>query len=478
VAFRGSWSSVASYFIGDTVFFNGSSYISLTNANFNSIPANGSPWALLAQQGVTGATGPTGSTGLTGPIGATGPQGIQGLIGSTGPTGPTGPPVAFQGTWSSLTTYGTGDAVFFNGSSYISLANANLNNTPNNGAPWALLAQQGVTGPTGPTGLTGATGPIGPTGPQGIQGIIGNIGPAGPTGPPVAFKGTWSNLTTYAAGDAVFFNGSSYISLANGNVGNTPTGGAPWALLAQQGATGPTGPTGPTGLTGATGATGPTGPAISFQGTWSNLTTYAAGGAVFFNGSSYISLAGGNVGNTPTGGAPWALLAQQGATGPTGPTGPSGSNGSTGAAGATGPTGPTGPAGASSSSANVFVAHGILPGNTTPVYVNISGDTVVNASGQAFAGGAMPVACTFNAITLTVYTFSGSASTDTVTATLYKNGSSTSLTASVSNPAAGATATISATASVSVAIGDLVAIQLSQTNGTPIVRAGIGTTCN
>src|SRR5947207_10142186 len=98
---------------------------------------------------------------------------------------------------------------------------------------------------------------------NGLYDITGSIGPTGPTGPqgaPVSFQGSWSNLTTYAAGDAIFFSGSSYISLASGNVGNTPTGGAPWALLAQQGSAGGTGPTGPQGTQGIVGATGPTGP--------------------------------------------------------------------------------------------------------------------------------------------------------------------------------------------------------------------------
>src|SRR5439155_18900145 len=96
--------------------------------------------------------------------------------------------------------------------------------TPPPGAPRALLAQQGSTGSTGstgPTGLTGATGPSGATGISGLTGSTGGSGPTGPigpTGPPVTFQGTWSNLTTYAAGDAVFFNGSSYISLSGGNV--------------------------------------------------------------------------------------------------------------------------------------------------------------------------------------------------------------------------------------------------------------------
>src|SRR5262249_12080156 len=150
-------------------------------------------------------------------------------------------------------------------------------------------------------GPTGAQGPLGPTGAQ---------------GPPVSFQGAWSNLTTYSAGDTVFYNGSSYVGLSSGNIGHTPTGGAPWSLLAQQGttgatgptgqsgsqgATGPTGPqgvqgapgsTGSTGAQGPTGPTGPQGPPVSFQGSWSNLTTYSAGDTVFYNGSSYISLSG------------------------------------------------------------------------------------------------------------------------------------------------------------------------------------------
>src|SRR6185503_1094914 len=200
-----------------------------SNGNTGNTPTAGAPWALLAQQGAAGPQG------LQGVQGVQGPQGLQGLQGVTGATGS---PVTFQGTFSAGTTYATGDAVFFNGSSYISLSNGNTGNTPTSGAPWALLAQQGATGPQGLLGLQGPQGLQGVQGPQGLQGLQG---PVGPTGSPVTFQGTFSNLTTYATGDAVFFNGSSYISLSGGNVGNTPTSGAPWALLAQQGAAGPQG---------------------------------------------------------------------------------------------------------------------------------------------------------------------------------------------------------------------------------------------
>jgi hypothetical protein len=201
----GTWNLITTYAVSQSVFFQGSTYISLVNGNFDNEPdtdvANHTGnWALIAQQGA---------------------------------------PVSFQGTWSGSTTYVIGGAVFFQGSSYISKVNSNLNNQPDlSPTQWALLAQQGGVGPTGPTGTTGA---------QGLQGIQGATGLTGATG-----------------------------------------------------ATGAQGPIGPTGATGAQGAIGPQGPPASFQGIWAIGTTYAVGGAVFFGGSSYISLVAGILDTSPT----------------------------------------------------------------------------------------------------------------------------------------------------------------------------------
>jgi hypothetical protein len=78
------------------------------------------------------------------------------------------------------------------------------------------------------------------------------------------WKGSWSGSVAYEAGDAVAFNGSSYVSLTSANTGNQPDiSPGSWELIAQKGDTGPQGPTGatgPQGTTGATGATGATGP--------------------------------------------------------------------------------------------------------------------------------------------------------------------------------------------------------------------------
>lgn len=198
--------------------------------------------------------GPTGPTGATGP---TGPAGADGFVGSDGATGPTG---------------ATGDV-----------------------------------GPTGPTGATGATGGVGPT---------GATGATGPTGADALwnFTGAYGGGTAYAVGDVATYDGQTWyrINSNGGNVGDTPSEGTFWTLIAAEGAIGPTGATGPQGEIGPTGATGadstvpgPTGP-IGATGPQGDL----------------------------------------GPTGPQGETGPIGPTGATGAASTvTGPTGPTGPDG-------------------------------------------------------------------------------------------------------------------------------------
>jgi hypothetical protein len=285
---------------------------------------NQGPQGIQGIPGVAGVAGAAGAAGATGPIGLQGLQGIQGLVGPAGPTGaagaigatgPQGPPVSFQGTWSNATTYAVGDAVFFNGSSYISLVSSNINHQPDTApAQWSLLAQQGATGATGPVGPTGATGSQGI---QGIQGPIGSTGPTGatgatgatgPQGPPVSFQGTWNIATTYALGDAVSYNGSSYISLVSGNVGFQPDiSNVKWGLLATAGTNGTNGATGATGPSGPTGAQGPAGPAgpAGANGSEVNAISYAM---QFVNpgtaGVYYISplYAGSNLtGNTTLG---------------------------------------------------------------------------------------------------------------------------------------------------------------------------------
>ncbi len=122
----------------------------------------------------------------------------------------------FKGNWDGATTYNAKDIVFYNGSSWFSLAGNNLDHFPDI-APtyWTLLAEKGAkgdtggTGPAGPvgptgatgaTGTTGATGATGPAGPIGLQGPQGPIGPQGPAGASPWVLGA-NNSAYYTAGN-------------------------------------------------------------------------------------------------------------------------------------------------------------------------------------------------------------------------------------------------------------------------------------
>jgi Collagen triple helix repeat (20 copies) len=256
--------------------------------------------ASVGTAGAVGATGATGAIGPAGPVGLTGPAGPQGATGATGATGSAGPPgMVYQGAYSSGTNYALGDVVLWQGTSYTSLLGGNHGNTPDvSPLQWGVLSSRGPTGATGATGPQGVTGSTGATGAQGAQGMTGPAGPAGPTGaagaqgPAVSnYTGNYIATNNYALHDAVSYGGATYISLAAGNVGNTPPlSPTQWAVLAGQGiqgpagATGVTGPAGPAGATGATGATGAQGPPVSFRGGWLVGQSYAGGDAVSFGG--------------------------------------------------------------------------------------------------------------------------------------------------------------------------------------------------
>jgi hypothetical protein len=386
LVYQGNYNSTQNYALGDVVIWQSSSYTSLISSNHGNTPSlSPQQWGILTAQGpagpagatgATGAQGPQGLPGSVGPNGPQGPQGPQGIAGQagaqgipgatgatglTGPMGPQGVPgpvgIAFQGAYSSTANYALADGVSYNGSGYVSLIASNHGNTPDQSPQqWALFAAAGAAGATGPAGTTGATGSIGPAGPQGIAGPTGATGATGPQGPPVAnYLGNYQSSQNYALHDAVSWQGSTFISLVDGNVGNTPSLSPTfWAVLAAQGATGAIGPAGPTGATGAagsagaTGAAGPQGPPVTFLGEWLTGTPYAIGDAVAYAGSSYIALTA-NLGREPDMSAQyWGLLAAAGATGPAGARGPQGLQGPTGYAGQTGATGPqgaTGPAG-------------------------------------------------------------------------------------------------------------------------------------
>jgi hypothetical protein len=178
----------------------------------------------------------------------------------------------------------------------------------------------------------------------------------------MALQGPWSGATTYSQNQVVYYNGSAYGSLVNGNL-NNPPGSSPaaWGLLASQGATGATGAAssvaGPTGATGATGSTG---------------------------AASLVAGPAGATGST-------------GATGVTGSTGPTGANGAdsvvagpsgaTGATGATGPAGAIGPTGVAGGVTALTTASATIDCNTPALHNTSQILTATCSSGIAISGG-------------------------------------------------------------------------------------------
>lgn len=82
---KGAWDSGTTYEGGDTVSFDGSSWVSVVADNLGNQP-DFSPehWDLVAEKGETGATGATGPTGSQGPQGPQGPAGADGEDGVSG----------------------------------------------------------------------------------------------------------------------------------------------------------------------------------------------------------------------------------------------------------------------------------------------------------------------------------------------------------------------------------------------------------
>jgi hypothetical protein len=368
LVYQGVYSPATNYAPGDVVLFNGASWVSLLAGNHGQTPGlSPSSWGTLTAQGPAGASGPQGPSGPAGPAGALGPvgppgekgdqgsqgapgqAGAQGLTGAAGPAGPQGAsgpqgPVgatglSFQGSYDPVHNYALADAVLWQGSGWVSLIANNHGNEPDQSpAAWSMFASAGGSGPAGPAGAQGVSGPAGVAGPQGSIGPAGAPGPTGPAGQGLNFAGPYASVTSYAVGDTVSYNGSSYVSLVAANHGQAPDlSPSAWMPLASQGATGPVGSAGatgangpqgaagPAGSTGAQGAAGPAGPAgapgINFRGPWTSATNYAANDAVTFAGSTYLAQAAGSNQEPDLVPAAWAVLAQAGSVGPSGPTG-------------------------------------------------------------------------------------------------------------------------------------------------------------
>jgi len=219
ITWQGEWSTATTYTQNEAVQYNGSAYVAL-QGNSNLIPSsNASSWSVMTSKGDTGATGATGSAGtvtigttttgsaggnasvsnsgtssdavlsFTLPKGASGTAGVQGSIGLTGATGAVGDNATI--TIGTVTTGQPGSAV--------TVANA--------GTDTAATLNFSI-----------------PRGAQGAQGTF-------------RWMGAYNNATVYATNDVVYYNGSSYVGIAN-TTGNIPTDTSKWEKMASAGAEG------------------------------------------------------------------------------------------------------------------------------------------------------------------------------------------------------------------------------------------------
>ena len=219
ITWQGEWSSATTYTQNEAVQYNGSAYVAL-QGNSNLIPSsNASAWSVMTSKGDTGAAGAVGSAGT--------------LTVGTVTTGSAG------GSVSVLNTGTSTDAV--------------LNFT----IPKGVAGNSGATGAIGQTGPTGSAGDnatitIGTitTGAPGSSATVANAGtdtaaqlnfsiPRGVQGAQGTFRwmGAYNASTVYATNDVVYYNGSSYVAIANA-VGNTPTDTSKWEKMASAGAEG------------------------------------------------------------------------------------------------------------------------------------------------------------------------------------------------------------------------------------------------
>ncbi len=121
---------------------------------------------------------------------------LASLVGEQGPPGEAASisGLTWRGSWSASptpTAYVVNDAIQYNGTSYVKIANNNpASGTPDTNSDWEILALEGATGPAGANGTNGANGAPGTNGAFGVGGFRNlNVGTT-----------TWTLLATDSLG--------------------------------------------------------------------------------------------------------------------------------------------------------------------------------------------------------------------------------------------------------------------------------------
>lgn len=168
--------------------------------------------------GADGAAGPQGPIGTTGLQGVQGPQGVAGNDGAAGPQGPQGDagplPFTYQGNFNPGVTYGTNDAVTFNGGLW------KLNNFIGAAGYYPVEGQWTLIIPAGTPGENGSDGAPGETGSQGLY-YLGNY---------VSGNGYSANIAVVKGSD-----NNLYIAKSNGGLSDPVGNSAEWDIFLPSG---------------------------------------------------------------------------------------------------------------------------------------------------------------------------------------------------------------------------------------------------
>lgn len=240
--YRGAYSSEVHYALGDTVYYQGSSYISKVCDNTDS-PNDEDTWGLVAKAGTSFVfRGPY--SDITYAYGDV--VSYEGTIYLSNMNGNTysppseswtklvegGTTIHYRGTFNVETQYYINDIVSYLGSTYISIQLTDGSPIPTETSYWQLIAK----------------------------------------GAEIKYNGEFNHERAYQLGDVVYYRGSSYISRVNDNTTSPPSscnnneGGEKWGLLARQGS------------------------GFNFKGKWNCEKKYITGDLVVYKGTTYICL--------------------------------------------------------------------------------------------------------------------------------------------------------------------------------------------
>jgi hypothetical protein len=277
-----------------------------------------------------GAVGDKGDPGETGPQGPQGQQGLQGPAGADALWN-------YNGEWSPSATYAEGDIVTYEGQTYRANAITALGVVPSDGG-FDLIASKGGPGPQGPKGEADTK-------------LVSYNAPEG-TNLDLSSYELNSLITIYRDPNYDCVQGTNFFIRALKVNGTNPVQGQAYLYgivhipnpsyntitVVIQKITNTYGDQDfnyfnfmTTGLPGADGSQGPQGPAgndgadalWNYTGAYSGGSAYGVGDLATYDGQLWYRkhANGGNVGDTPSEGSFWDLIAAKGEQGATGPAG-------------------------------------------------------------------------------------------------------------------------------------------------------------